>query len=68
MAICSHCKKKYDPEEAAELFAADPYIDDNGLGYTYPSLGNLCSDCAIDVVMASYPQGLEDMSYHIGDD
>lgn len=68
MAICSRCGKEYDPAEAAEEFASDSYISEHDLGYTYASMEDRCADCAIDFVLDSYPQGLEDLSYRWGDD
>lgn len=68
MAICSNCGREFNPKEDEREYKRNPYIRRNGLGYTYVSFNNTCANCAIQVVYDSYPQGLEDMSYHLWDD
>ncbi len=68
MAICTRCGSEFDPADAAEEFAANDYIDEMGLAYSYESMSDLCAECAIQDVYDNYPQGIEDMSWHLGDD
>ena len=68
MAVCTRCGRRYNPSLAEEDYDNDTYIRENNLEGTYGNFTNHCAGCAVEEVMAAYPQGLEDLSYLLDDD
>lgn len=67
MAQCLRCGNEYDEDTVEYEYDNNDYICDSNLEGTYGNFIGYCANCAADIAADSYPQGLEDMSYHIGD-